>query len=525
MWAWNETDELWSTSYYDFWQKTYCNIGPSFSSESPSNQSTDVDLTTSSLSLAISDLEGDTFNYSIETYPDIGNSSGFGVSNGTKTCSVSNLEYDTNYIWYVNTTDTYNSTNATYYFVTESEPNNSPVCSSPVPSNESTGVSISTSSVNVTIADPDGDTFNWTIETFPDIGNSSANSASNGSKTCSISGLSYSTTYKCFVNVTDGTNTIHRFYTFSTQSAPGGGDGGSSGGGTSGGGSSGGGIIYVPPSNETQDNNAPETPLTLQGLSYIELGVQYSYETSTYDIDSDQIRYKFDWGDENISDWSSFYYSNDTVSMSHIWYQLENYSIKVIAQDENGLNSSWSDSLVIYVSEAQSNVIYVDENNSIPINATLDQNISFNASGLFENESDIVSYYWEFGDGTIGYGKNLFHIYTSAGRYNVTVIATDNNGIAYSKTFTVTVSTESGSDQHEKKTNFAFPIEYIIILIVIVIVLWFLIKYRNKILIFIYKKQVSKYDRKDSNKVSETKEKSNEDLISDIRNQIDKWDI
>ena len=98
--------------------------------------------------------------------------------------------------------------------------NSAPIFSAVAPSNGVTNVPVGTSSLSVTIKDPDGDLFDWTIETSPDIGSSQANGASNGSKSCSISGLSYSTTYHWFVNATDGTSWTRKLYSFTTESEP-----------------------------------------------------------------------------------------------------------------------------------------------------------------------------------------------------------------------------------------------------------------------------------------------------------------
>ena len=73
------------------------------------------------LYVTVEDPQGDSFNWSIETSPDVGFSSGIGEFNGTKTCFIFNLNYDTTYTWFVNTTDmgSGNWTNETYSFTTE----------------------------------------------------------------------------------------------------------------------------------------------------------------------------------------------------------------------------------------------------------------------------------------------------------------------------------------------------------------------------------------------------------------------
>lgn len=87
----------------------------------------------------------------------------------------------------------------------------------PIPSESATDISISTSIISVNINEPTGDIIDWTLETSPNIGSSSGTGESNGTKTCSISGLSYGTTYTWYVNATDGTNWRCESYSFTTE--------------------------------------------------------------------------------------------------------------------------------------------------------------------------------------------------------------------------------------------------------------------------------------------------------------------
>ena len=93
--------------------------------------------------------------------------------------------------------------------------------SNPIPGDSSAGVSISTSSISVNIEDLEGDSINWSITTIPYIGSSFGTNASNGSKSCSISALSYLTTYTWIVNATDGVSWANKSYSFTTETAPG----------------------------------------------------------------------------------------------------------------------------------------------------------------------------------------------------------------------------------------------------------------------------------------------------------------
>ena len=95
--------------------------------------------------------------------------------------------------------------------------NSAPFFTSESPTNGSTDIANSTTQLSVTINDPEGDTFNWTIQTSPNIGSSLANDESNGTKTCSVSGLRHNTTYTWYVNCTDGTAWTREWYTFKTE--------------------------------------------------------------------------------------------------------------------------------------------------------------------------------------------------------------------------------------------------------------------------------------------------------------------
>ncbi len=90
--------------------------------------------------------------------------------------------------------------------------------SNPSISDQANDVSLSTNSLSIDISEPDGDLIYWSIETSPNIGRASGSGESDGTKTCSLSGLSDSTTYNWFINATDGTNWKLESYQFTTES-------------------------------------------------------------------------------------------------------------------------------------------------------------------------------------------------------------------------------------------------------------------------------------------------------------------
>lgn len=88
------------------------------------------------------------------------------------------------------------------------------------PSNGQTGVAITTDTINITISEPDGEALDWYITTEQAIGSNSGFSESNGSKSCSISGLVHGETYTWTVNATDGTNWYGEDFTFTVEENP-----------------------------------------------------------------------------------------------------------------------------------------------------------------------------------------------------------------------------------------------------------------------------------------------------------------
>ena len=204
----------WCNDTYHFTTKS--NNVLVFSNPNPANNSID-NVVTFTWNITINDPDGHTFNWTIEC-SNGDTSSANDASNGSKTLAISGLAYSTQYTVWVNATDSYNWTNETFVFTTLV--NSVPVFSNPNPANNSVGNNLSFT-WNITIQDPDGHTFNWSIE-CSNGDTSSANDASNGSKTLSINSLTVNTTYTIWVNCTDSYNWTNESFSFTTINFAGG---------------------------------------------------------------------------------------------------------------------------------------------------------------------------------------------------------------------------------------------------------------------------------------------------------------
>lgn len=71
---------------------------------------------------------------------------------------------------------------------------------------------------------------------------------------------------------------------------------------------------------------------------------------------------------------------------------------------------------------------------------TVGESINFDASTSDDPDGVIVSYSWNFGDGTTGTGVTISHSWSAAGTYTITLAVTDDDGATDSATSSITVN-------------------------------------------------------------------------------------
>jgi len=120
-WSWNDTNNTWSENNASSNATTDYNIIPLLNNESPTNGTVNVDKNYAAVNVTISDANGDSFNWTIQGLyvTDTGLN---GETGGSKFANlITPLPYDTDIVWFVNVTDGYSWTNATYNFTVRSE--------------------------------------------------------------------------------------------------------------------------------------------------------------------------------------------------------------------------------------------------------------------------------------------------------------------------------------------------------------------------------------------------------------------
>ena len=79
-----------------------------------------------------------------------------------------------------------------------------------------------------------------------------------------------------------------------------------------------------------------------------------------------------------------------------------------------------------------------------PTNGTAPLQVAFDGSGSRDPDGSIVSYAWNFGDGSSANGVTATHTYTNANTYIATLTVTDNQGATGTNNVVITASSSSG---------------------------------------------------------------------------------
>jgi len=97
-------------------------------------------------------------------------------------------------------------------------------------------------------------------------------------------------------------------------------------------------------------NRPPIAPTKPVGPEFGEVYEFYEYSTQCMDPDGDDIQYGWDWdGDYQIDEFTDYYESWETATISHTWMDTGIYYVHVVAVDTNGMIGQWSDPLVVEI--------------------------------------------------------------------------------------------------------------------------------------------------------------------------------
>ena len=191
-------------------------------------------------------------------------------------------------------------------------------------------------------------------------------------------------------------------------------------------------------------NEPPETPDAPSGPLEWRIDIQTTFTSSTTDPEEDSIYYMFDWGDGAFSEWEGPYASGDTGSAVHIWTELGEYEVRVIAKDTYNSISEWSEPAII-------NIVLNQPPNTPTISGEQNGNVGTEYEYTFnavDPDDDNVKYHIDWDDGdtettdffSSGTDVKVKHTWTNQDTYIIRVTAEDTHGlIGPEGTLTVTM--------------------------------------------------------------------------------------
>lgn len=144
-------------------------------------------------------------------------------------------------------------------------------------------------------------------------------------------------------------------------------------------------------------------------------GDEISFDASgTDDADGDDLTYTWDFGDGT---------SGQGANVTHAYNKGGNYSVRLTVDDNKGTlcSEDLADTNVRVntppVADAGPNLV-----------CCLDTVTEFDGSKSFDADGDNLTYTWDFGDGSTGEGAQVTHVYTTIGKFLVTLTVNDNSG-------------------------------------------------------------------------------------------------
>jgi PKD repeat protein len=409
-------------------------------------------------SIPINDPEGNNFNWNVHC--NNGQSSNaYGDSNGLKSLSLFGLEHSTTYTVWVNATDTTPEgsglyTREWYTFTTLESGNNPPVFpQAPSPVNGSNGNPLSLN-WSLKINDLEGDYFSWTVQ-CSNGQTSTGTGENNGTKSLQLSGLSYSTKYKIWVNVTDSEGSgkyTRKWYIFTTKSSPG--DGGNGGNGGDG----------VPPSDE---NKKPIADASAGEPYHGFINSEIVFDGSrSSDRDGNITKWQWDFGDEN---------NGTGKTILHTYTKAGTYVVNLTVTDNEGATNTYTTQCII---SQKTNRPPTKPSITGTIKGTINTVYEYTVSSR-DADNDMVKYTFDWGESSSksqssefmpsGKSYKMNHSWTTPGQYVLIVTVTDGQTESNS---TLTIEINAG----EKGTKETPGFELVVVILAIALIFLFKIR-------------------------------------------------
>lgn len=167
------------------------------------------------------------------------------------------------------------------------------------------------------------------------------------------------------------------------------------------------------------------TPVSGTAPLTVTFDAHYSHDDGTI------ASYHWDFGDPHDSA------PLDAEKGTHTYQYPGTYLVKLTVIDAEG--SFDSQEIAIEVTNAPP-IANFSATDDAP---TVGDTVEFDASGSYDPNGEVVSYKWDFGDGTTGEGVKVSHSYANTGYYVITLTVTDDAGAVGTARHAVNVQEKS----------------------------------------------------------------------------------
>ena len=150
---------------------------------------------------------------------------------------------------------------------------------------------------------------------------------------------------------------------------------------------------------------------------------------ASYDLDGNIITYSWDLGDGSNASGDSISYTFTTDGT---------YQVVLTVTDDDSLTGT--DTLTIQADPVPPPEPPVAVAQASPDSGIVPLSVSFDASGSTDPDSNIVSYFWDFGDSTSGSGLMPVHIYQDTGSFTAVLTVLDADSLSDTDSVLIVVS-------------------------------------------------------------------------------------
>jgi PKD repeat protein len=175
------------------------------------------------------------------------------------------------------------------------------------------------------------------------------------------------------------------------------------------------------------------TPAFTTPSGVLGVGNSLSFDGSGSTIGSGDAYSSVTW---DFGDGSAASFSRATApgAVNHTYSAAGTYTVRLTAVDGSGNLATVSHQVVVGTPPVAAF--------TAPVSANPGSSVSFDASGSSQTDgATIVSYDWDFGDGTTGTGISTTHSYSVRGTYTVTLTVTDSDGFTGSVSHQILIHT------------------------------------------------------------------------------------